>query len=118
MHIVTKRCLLSEVVQIYDPMGWISPITVRAKLLIQRLWLLGNNWDAPADTATTRVWLETRAQLSELQTLAIPRWLDTTKKSAFILHGFSDASEKAYAAVIYLVNSDTKTVSILAAKSK
>ena len=118
IHIITKRHLLSEVAQIYDPMGWISPITVRAKLLIQRLWLLGNDWDTPADAATTRVWLETRAQLSELQTLAIPRWFDTTKKSAFILHGFFDAFEKVYAAVIYLVNSDKKTVWILAAKSK
>ena len=34
----TKRMILSEASKIFDPLGWLSPVTVVAKLLIQELW--------------------------------------------------------------------------------
>jgi len=33
--LVTKRSILQALSKQYDPLGWLSPITVRAKLLIQ-----------------------------------------------------------------------------------
>lgn len=38
--------------------------------------------------------------LKELQQLKIPRWIDM--KSAVAIHGFADASELAYGAVVYV----------------
>ncbi|CAG7667401.1 unnamed protein product [Allacma fusca] len=35
---VTKRTILSEIARIFHPLGFLSPVTVRAKLLMQRLW--------------------------------------------------------------------------------
>ncbi|XP_044574062.1 uncharacterized protein LOC123258255 [Drosophila ananassae] len=65
-------------------------------------------------------WLKWRADLDNLHKLQIPRLVksDTQKIE---LHGFSDASTKAYSAVVYsrLVNDDgTISVAILAAKTR
>ncbi|GFQ65403.1 uncharacterized protein TNCT_258081 [Trichonephila clavata] len=51
--------------------------------------------------------------------LSIPRWLQVTNKQV-TLHGFSDASESAYAYVIYAVqrNQEPTKVTMLGGKSK
>jgi len=36
---VTKRHILSEMSRVFDPLGFLSPITVTVKLLFQKLWL-------------------------------------------------------------------------------
>jgi hypothetical protein len=35
-----KRTVSSEIAKIYDPLGLLAPIIVRAKLLLQQLWSL------------------------------------------------------------------------------
>ncbi|XP_037816112.1 uncharacterized protein LOC119606616 [Lucilia sericata] len=42
---LTKRRALSEVAKIFDPLGWLSPVTVVAKLFVRKLWLLQCTWD-------------------------------------------------------------------------
>ncbi|XP_058980324.1 uncharacterized protein LOC131803245 [Musca domestica] len=42
---VTKRKILSIVAKLFDPAGWLTPIIVVAKLLMQQLWIDGTNWD-------------------------------------------------------------------------
>jgi hypothetical protein len=41
----TKRTILSEIARIFDPLGFLSPLTFFAKHLIQQLWCLGLSWD-------------------------------------------------------------------------
>ena len=41
----TKRGILSMVSSIFDPMGLISPIIVKAKLLIHEIWRRSLGWD-------------------------------------------------------------------------
>lgn len=51
----------------------------------------------------------------------MPRWINTIAQTRVQLHGFCDASEHAYAAVIYLRTIDEEnniTVSLLTAKTK
>lgn len=38
IDIFTKRNILSDIAKIFDPLGWISPCLITAKLLIQNLW--------------------------------------------------------------------------------
>ena len=43
----TKRDILKLSSKIYDPLGLLSPVTVRAKLLLQELWKAQIPWDEP-----------------------------------------------------------------------
>ncbi|XP_025271331.1 uncharacterized protein LOC112639968 [Camponotus floridanus] len=36
---LTKRRVLAETARLFDPLGWLSPVIVRAKILIQSTWL-------------------------------------------------------------------------------
>ncbi|XP_054722558.1 uncharacterized protein LOC129232437 [Uloborus diversus] len=45
--VTTKRQLLSSIARIYDPLGFISPSTVLAKIMMQKLWLCKSKWDDP-----------------------------------------------------------------------
>ncbi|XP_026746183.1 uncharacterized protein LOC113507526 [Trichoplusia ni] len=44
---ITKRSLLSQLSKRYDPLGWLSPATIKAKLIFQQLWTTNLNWDDP-----------------------------------------------------------------------
>ena len=41
----TKRSLLSRVARIFDPMGWLAPIVITAKIIMQSLRILKISWD-------------------------------------------------------------------------
>ena len=41
----TKRGILKRLAALYDPLGWASPYVVRAKILLQRTWSRGLQWD-------------------------------------------------------------------------
>lgn len=45
LSIITKRTILSEVVQLLDPLGFLFPVIIRAKMLPQELWLEKIGWD-------------------------------------------------------------------------
>ncbi|XP_071576903.1 uncharacterized protein [Temnothorax nylanderi] len=98
----TKRLILSEVAQIFDPLGFLSPVVIKAKMLLQELWLHKLSWDDPLPFQVVSRWLNIRKDLTSLARLSIPRWFNTTSSSIVDLHGFSDASQFAMAAVIYL----------------
>ncbi|XP_003741882.1 uncharacterized protein LOC100901297 [Galendromus occidentalis] len=41
----SKRTLLRGTAQVFDPLGFISPVTIKAKTLLQSLWRQKINWD-------------------------------------------------------------------------
>jgi len=43
----TRRSTLSFIAKLYDPLDWTAPDVVSAKMLLQELWLLKDDWDAP-----------------------------------------------------------------------
>ena len=71
------------------------------KLLMQELWDPNLGWDAPLPEPLRirhKLW---REDLSQLIDLELPRCYFANEPSKDVsLHGFSDASEKAYGAVI------------------
>jgi hypothetical protein len=45
-HMVsTKTTILSEISKVFDPLGWLSPVTIRAKILLQKILKLELGWD-------------------------------------------------------------------------
>ncbi|XP_076301466.1 uncharacterized protein LOC143219348 [Lasioglossum baleicum] len=118
----TKRSVLSGTAQLFDPLGWLAPVTIVAKVLMQSLWLLKVDWDTPLPEKEEVMWQQFQQQLPALQTIRVPRWLGTNSATQPLeIHGFADASERAYAAVVYsrTINAQgVVTVSMIVAKSK
>ncbi|XP_063830279.1 uncharacterized protein LOC135079557 [Ostrinia nubilalis] len=98
----TKRIILSEIAKIFDPLGFLSPLTIQVKCLLQRLWLLGISWDEQPPEGIINLWETFCHQLSSIKELNIPRRLTFDDVISYELHGFCDSSELAYGAVIYL----------------
>ncbi|XP_063618245.1 uncharacterized protein LOC134791133 [Cydia splendana] len=99
----TKRKIISDVSRLFDPLGWLAPCVIAAKMFIQRLWLAGIGWDEEPPSDILQDWLTYREQLAHLIDFRIPRWLHThADDTLHELHGFCDASNAAYAAVVYL----------------
>ena len=103
-EIVTKRIILLEVLKLYDPVGIISPVIITSKYLLQELWLHKISYDEPLPTSMVKKWLHIREDLTNLDTISIPRWLGIQEESVVELHGFSDASQRTMAAVLYIMS--------------
>jgi hypothetical protein len=108
--------LLSEISKIFDPLEWLCPVTTKLKLIFQRVWLENLQWDDEVTKSIQKEWMKIRDQITEINTIQIPRWLQVKKQQEIQLHGFCDSSENAYACVIYCLADQNSTV-LVAAKS-
>ena len=90
--------------KIFDPLGLISPFIVRLKMLFQTLCTKGQSWDEPLIDNALEQWNQLANELQTLDRIRIPRcyFLSNFNPIDVQLHGFSDASEHAYAAAVYL----------------
>jgi len=102
-QIVTKRTIASNLGKVYDVLGFFSPTTILGKIILRKLWQLQLGWDATPPTPIVESWQQWLAQLETINSHLIPRKYSTkTDIVERSLHGFSDASQEAYGAVIYL----------------
>lgn len=119
---VTKRRVISDIARLFDPLGWIAPAIISAKVFIQRIWLAGIDWDQELPPLLLKDWLNFRTDLCQLTQFRIPRWIKTTEGDQCLeLHGFADASQDAYAAVVYarvVDKNGSVHVSLITAKTK
>lgn len=101
----TKRNVLQTSSRIFDPIGFLTPFTVRVKYLLQEMWERGLSWDEHLPSELTRMWNQWCSEVPQLRLIAIPRWYKIEIQpnvQAHKLHVFCDASEKVYSAVAYL----------------
>jgi len=100
----TKRSLLKVSAKIFDPLGFLSPITIGAKMLFQQVCISKIKWDQTLQGEALRKWNQMPKEFEILSKVRIPRCYvnGSAQQATYELHGFSDASERAYAAVIYL----------------
>ena len=99
----TKRGILSAVSSLYDPMGFVCPVVLEAKKILQRLWKLNLGWDDLIPEDLQSLWNEWKCELAVLSQVQVPRChlIDSTVVNIF-LHLFSDASEDGYGMCSYL----------------
>ncbi|XP_029172968.1 uncharacterized protein LOC114941934 [Nylanderia fulva] len=119
---LTKRSILSCIASLYDPLGWAAPVVINAKIILQELWLLHCDWDAPLPNELSQRWNAFASEFPQLESVRIPRWTGQSPDNlALEIHGFADASNRAYAAVVYLRvfhSLSEYRVSLIVAKSK
>ncbi|XP_048477681.1 uncharacterized protein LOC119694152 [Plutella xylostella] len=119
---VTKRKVISSISRLFDPLGWAAPCIIVAKVTIQKLWLAGIDWDEELPEELLNEWLSYQRNLIDITKLIIPRWVGARNNDVHMeLQGFCDASNIAYAAVVYLriIDSDGNIhINLVTAKTK
>jgi hypothetical protein len=70
---ITKRHLLQIASKIYDPLGLLSPVTVKAKLLMQELWQNELELYEPPSLKLKTKWLNIAKDLQEATSICMQR---------------------------------------------
>ena len=76
----TKRNILSVVHSVFDPIGFICPILICPRLLLQKIWSTKISWDEEVCEDIRIKFIHWTNELHRLSDLNIPRWL--AKESA------------------------------------
>ncbi|XP_061395654.1 uncharacterized protein LOC133331269 [Musca vetustissima] len=97
----TKREVLSVIARLFDPLGWLAPVIITAKIFMQQLWLDEIQWDDPLKPISLLKWKTFLNNYVNIDKINIPRWVKYSPECHIQLHGFCDSSELAYAAVLY-----------------
>ena len=98
----TKRELLRGTSKLYDPHGIFAPVGLVPKLMFQKICGRKFAWDDPLPEEVDKQWREWRDQLELLERARVQRHVLLPKYDGLELHGFSDASQSAYSAVVYI----------------
>lgn len=90
---------------IYDPIGFVAPLLLQGKSILQELCSLQLDWDDPIPEDAKTRWEKWRMELMKLQSITIPRCYKPKDFGQVVraeLHHFSDASVRGYGQCSYL----------------
>jgi hypothetical protein len=115
----TKQNLLSVSASIFDPLGFIAPVTTIFQLLCKDKL----DWDDLIPQKLALVWNRFLEELKCVREVRQPRFVLYSifpSGSRVELHGFCDSSTEVYCAVVYLrlIHNDCVNVYFVAAKTK
>ena len=103
---VTKRAILGATSKLYDPLGLLSPVIILLKIIFQSICKSKVGWDDPVDSFLYKQWLKLVQDTRKVGVVELKRHYFRGSSSVDLLevqlHGFADASDKAYGAVVYL----------------
>ena len=114
---------MSLVGRFYDPLGLLSRIVIQFKVFLQEMCGLKMDWDESLSSGLLQRWHQLVSGLQEMQSFVIPRcYLNGTvdgEVTSSKFCGFCDASCKAYAAVVYLLETSAgRQVRFVASKTR
>lgn len=115
---ITKRSVLSLSSKLFDPLGFVEPVSAKGKIMMQELWKMKMPRDTELPQNYREKWLKWPSEIKELTFLSIPRQYLTNDNEEAQLHIFCDSSQLAYGAVAYLRGTTTNTFSFVMSKSK
>jgi hypothetical protein len=83
---ITKRTILSTISKLFDPLGLIGPIITKAKILLQKLWLLKIDWNQSVPENIKILWLQFVEELPSLHDISISRFVivDTSVSGSYL----------------------------------
>ena len=120
---ISKRTVLSYIARLFDPLGFLAPFIISAKLIFQQLWELQIDWDDEFPNPLKGQFENWLKELGSLQEWKIPRFFATFSwrdADEIQLHIFCDASEKAYGCCAYLrvVEGTSVSVNLILTKAR
>ena len=100
---LTRRILMSQIHGIYDPLGLLSPITIKYKLVLQKMVEAKLDWDVTLEGGLEK---EAKSALTEMlgtKTISFPRCVlgELYKEKGWMLIGFWDGGKPASACCLY-----------------
>lgn len=101
----TRRGILSFVSSIYDPLGFLSPVILPAKMILQELCGKKFSWDEDIPTDMARKSQQWLLDFAKLQGFTVDRCFKPVgfgNVTSVQLHHFADASERGYGVVTHL----------------
>ncbi|PIK59809.1 hypothetical protein BSL78_03264 [Apostichopus japonicus] len=102
---LTRRGILSTVSSVYDPLGFVSPVVLIGKQILQSLCNDHMAWDCPLPEELRATWENWRRNLCKLDELKFERCYKPVGFGKVVrveLHHFCDASTKGYGHCSYL----------------
>ncbi|XP_063955602.1 uncharacterized protein LOC135154201 [Lytechinus pictus] len=102
---MTRRGILSIVASLYDPLGFVAPVVLDGKRILQEMCRSGLGWDDPVSENLQSRWEQWCKEIPQLEELRIPRCYHPAEFGDPVtvqLHHFSDASKSGYGQCSYL----------------
>ena len=95
--------MLSFVSSVFDPIGFVAPYTVKARLLLKDIWRIsGQKWDDDLPEEIKKQFIEWHSGLHLLGSLTILRSYFTEPFDRIELHMFGDSLQDVFCAVAFL----------------
>ena len=111
----TNRKILSLVSSVFDPLGWVSPLTVCGKIFLQTLWKEKMGWDQTLNAEQVKVIHDILIDLQRVDEFSFPQHILHEHSE---LHVFTDTSSRAYGAAVYTVNNTHQCSDLLISKAR
>ena len=113
--VITKREILWCVSQLFDPLEYMLRVAIRSQIFLQDIWRTQLGWDDVLPIEFVNIWECLYKDLVACHHISFPRQLHF-KSNDVSLHLFSDASNKAYRCVVYIVSEGDSN--LIAAKAR
>jgi hypothetical protein len=95
--LITKRLVLSFIAHCFDPLDFVTPLLVSAKLIFQELWKLNIAWDIPIPDVLYGLFHRWLLDLKKILSFRVPRCFGGSPWRSLEnieLHAFGYASQK------------------------
>lgn len=99
---LTKRIIASILHKFFDPIGYSCPALLRPKIMLQNAWKKNISWDCELPTLWIDQFQRWCNEVVFLKEIKIPRLCQIPNSLSRELHTFTDASQDAYATVVFL----------------
>ena len=108
---LTRRGILSTLNSVYDPLGFLAPVLLTGKQILQQMCKEQADWETPLLDSLKQRWQKWITDLQQLERLKIQRCVKPSefgKVKTVELHHFSDASTAGYGQCSYFRLIDEK----------
>lgn len=116
----TKRFLLKFMMSVFDPLGAITPLLIRLKILFQDVWRETNEWDTPLPQHLQHRFVQWLNEAEECRPVRIPRqyFPGSQPYQRVELFIVCDSSDKAYCAAAFYRLKENNVFHIALVQSK